>query len=148
MMATSLFTIQKDLRQTEDELKEEAEKKVSDSAFDHKASSLIQSANKPAQAKKAPSKVKVLTAAGKKKQSELKAIDPQLCKDDQEKAKEDIEEKYKNQALVTEHEVTAGEKRLANILGASEADEEQIKAQIAALDNSHGSATADALPNV
>jgi hypothetical protein len=33
--------------------------------------------------KKEKSKVKVLTAAGKRKQDELKAIDPQLCKDDQ-----------------------------------------------------------------
>ena len=43
------------------------------------------------------------------------------------------------------HEVTAGEKKLASILGASEGEEEQIKAQIAALDKGHGNASADDL---
>ena len=42
-------------------------------------------------------------------------------------------------------EPTAGEKKLASILGATEGDEESIKAQIAALDKGHGNASADEL---
>lgn len=81
-----------------------------------------------------------MTQAGKNKQKELKDVDPQLCKDDQDKAKEDIEEKFKNKTLFTMREPTPGEKRLANILGDTEGDEAQIKAQIAALDNKSASA--------
>ena len=76
----------------------------------------------------------MLTQAGQQKEDEIKNIDPDLSKEDQAQAKDDINEKFKNQQLTKEKEYSESDKKVAAIL-ASAAGEEEIKAKLAEIDN-------------